>query len=43
VSATYWRACLDSHVLGCWSTRERAMQAAKEAALRGEEGKVVQV
>jgi uncharacterized cupredoxin-like copper-binding protein len=31
VSALYWRACVDSHVLGCWIGRERAMAEAEEA------------
>ena len=33
VRAGYWRACIDSIVLGCWVGRERAMAAAEEAAL----------
>ena len=33
VSATYWRVCIDNHVLGCWHGLDRAKAAAEEAAL----------
>ena len=33
VTATFWPACIDGHVLGCWRGKNTAMAAAEWAAL----------